>query len=349
MLMKININKKFIKLVAAATASTIALAACSNSDGEAKDSAGAASSATAAKLNISASFYPIAWLAEEIGGDAIAVSSVTPANVEPHDFELAPADVAALDQADAVFYVAGFQPSLDDAVANISGPQIVNLANVVELQPADPATAHSHQHGNESEHEAEAADHEAEAADHAGAAEAEHEQSELGLDPHFWLDPRRMKNAADTVAATLASLDEANASKYQENYNKLASELDSLDREFIVGLAKCNLDTVVTSHAAFSYLTNTYNLEQAAISGVDPEAEPTPADLAAVKEVVQATGTTTVFTEELVSPKTAEALAAETGASTAVLSPIESAPEAGDYLAAMRANLAALRTALQCE
>ena len=57
---------------------------------------------------------------------------------------------------------------------------------------------------------------------------------------------------------------------------------------------------------------------------------------------------TTIFFEELVSPKVAESLAREVGATATVLSPLEGAPETGDYGTAMRDNLATLRTALGC-
>jgi zinc transport system substrate-binding protein len=85
-----------------------------------------------------------------------------------------------------------------------------------------------------------------------------------------------------------------------------------------------------------------------AVTGIDPEAEATPGDLADTIERVRETGATTVFFETLVSPRLAETVAREVGAETAMLDPLESAPEEGDYFTAMRANLAALREALGC-
>ena len=298
------------RALAAVTALTLAgpLAACGSSDSKADT------------LAVSASFYPIQYLVQQIGGQHVTVTSVTPTNVEPHDFELSPKDVTSLSQAELITYVSGFQPSLDDAVAQVSGPTVVDLAEDVRLE---------HHDGNQDE----------------GDTEHEHATG----DPHFWLDPSRMESAATAIKEALAAADPDHAADYEANLTSLTSSLDALDSSYATGLSACERTTIVTSHAAFGYLTERYGLTQESISGVDPETEPSPADLAAVKRVVVETGTTTIFTEELVSPKTAEAVAAETGATTAVLSPLESAPDGGDYLSAMNANLEELRTALSCQ
>ena len=296
------------------------------------DSTAAASGA----LTVSTSFYPIQYLAQAIGGEHVAVTSVTPTNVEPHDFELSPKDVTALSASSLVLYVSGFQPSLDDALAQVSGPTVVDLAGSVDLV---------HHDGVEEEHEEGATEGATEAAtgaahDHGAAA---------ALDPHFWLDPVRMQAAAKAVEAALAQADPAHADDYAANLDTLNATLTDLNTSYSTGLGHCERTTFVTSHAAFGYLADRYSLTQASISGVDPESEPSPAELAEVKKVVESTGTTTIFTEELVSPETAQAVAAETGAQTRVLSPIESAPESGDYAGVMRTNLEELRTALSCQ
>ena len=104
----------------------------------------------------------------------------------------------------------------------------------------------------------------------------------------------------------------------------------------------------MTSHDAFGYLAEAYGLEQVAIAGLSPDAEASPKRLAEVAEQAEAAGVTHVFFEELVSPEVAESLAREVGAEATVLSPLEGPPESGDYITGMRANLATLRTALDC-
>ena len=316
----------------AALALAGSLASCAalspGSDSTAAASGAAPTAAPSGVLTVSTSFYPIQYLAQAIGGEHVAVTSVTPTNVEPHDFELSPKDVTALSASSLVLYVSGFQPSLDDALAQVSGPTVVDLAGSVDLV---------HHDGVEEEHEE-------------GATEAAHDHgAAAALDPHFWLDPVRMQAAAKAVEAALAQADPAHADDYAANLDTLNATLTDLNTSYSTGLGHCERTTFVTSHAAFGYLADRYSLTQASISGVDPESEPSPAELAEVKKVVESTGTTTIFTEELVSPETAQAVAAETGAQTRVLSPIESAPEDGDYAGAMRTNLEELRTALSCQ
>ena len=308
------------------------LASCAalspGSDSTAAASGAAPTAAASGALTVSTSFYPIQYLAQAIGGEHVAVTSVTPTNVEPHDFELSPKDVTALSASSLVLYVSGFQPSLDDALAQVSGPAVVDLAGSVDLV---------HHDGVEEEHEE-------------GATEAAHDHDPAAaLDPHFWLDPVRMQAAAKAVEAALAQADPAHADDYAANLDTLNATLADLNTSYSTGLGHCERTTFVTSHAAFGYLADRYGLTQASISGVDPESEPSPAELAEVKKIVESTGTTTIFTEELVSPETAQAVAAETGAQTRVLSPIESAPENGDYAGVMRTNLEELRTALSCQ
>lgn len=319
--------------LAGSLASCAALSPGSDSTAAASGASGAApTAAPSGALTVSTSFYPIQYLAQAIGGEHVAVTSVTPTNVEPHDFELSPKDVTALSASSLVLYVSGFQPSLDDALAQVSGPTVVDLAGSVDLV---------HHDGVEEEHEEGATEGATEAAHDHGAAAA--------LDPHFWLDPVRMQAAAKAVEAALAQADPAHADDYAANLDTLNATLTDLNTSYSTGLGHCERTTFVTSHAAFGYLADRYSLTQASISGVDPESEPSPAELAEVKKVVESTGTTTIFTEELVSPETAQAVAAETGAQTRVLSPIESAPESGDYAGVMRTNLEELRTALSCQ
>ena len=319
----------FALALAGSLASCAALSPGSDSTAAASGASGAAPTAAASgALTVSTSFYPIQYLAQAIGGEHVAVTSVTPTNVEPHDFELSPKDVTALSASSLVLYVSGFQPSLDDALAQVSGPTVVDLAGSVDLV---------HHDGVEEEHEE-------------GATEAAHDHgAAAALDPHFWLDPVRMQAAAKAVEAALAQADPAHADDYAANLDTLNATLTDLNTSYSTGLGHCERTTFVTSHAAFGYLADRYSLTQASISGVDPESEPSPAELAEVKKVVESTGTTTIFTEELVSPETAQAVAAETGAQTRVLSPIESAPESGDYAGVMRTNLEELRTALSCQ
>ena len=167
-------------------------------------------------------------------------------------------------------------------------------------------------------------------------------------DPHFWLDPMTVGEVAGLVADELARLDEANEGAYRANTKAFAIELASLHEEMEVGLRDCSTKTLVTAHDSFGWLASRYGLRAESIAGLSPDQEPDPARLAELTDLVKEEKVTTVFTETLVSARVAETLARETGVTTAVLDPLESAPADGGYLEAMRSNLRVLREGLGC-
>jgi len=168
-------------------------------------------------------------------------------------------------------------------------------------------------------------------------------------DPHLWLDPVLMVAITNSVATTLSDIDERNKSAYERNAEDLVAELNVVDDSFQNGLSRCDRRDFVTSHDAFGYLAARFNLEQISISGIDPEQEPSARRLEEVGDLVKSRGITTIFFESLLPPDLAETVARETGAVTAQLDPIESPPEGGDYISAMRSNLEELREALNCQ
>ena len=163
-------------------------------------------------------------------------------------------------------------------------------------------------------------------------------------DPHVWLDPLRYALIVKRIGAALHR--RAQAARF-------VARLHVLDADYRRGLAHCARHDIVTSHEAFAYLAQRYGLRQIALTGLNPEAEPTPGDLAHVVDLVRKTHATTVFFETLVSPRIADTVAREAHAATAVLDPIEGvtpaeAKRGANYFTIMRANLRALRRALGC-
>jgi zinc transport system substrate-binding protein len=170
-------------------------------------------------------------------------------------------------------------------------------------------------------------------------------------DPHFWLDPLRLADVGDSVAARLGEVDPSRAQDFADGAADVRAELEALDAEMQEGLAGCEGTDLVTSHTAFGYLASRYGMEQVGITGLSPESEPSPRALADVAAHVAANDVRTIYSETLVSPAVAETLARETGARTAVLDPLEglSSGSAGeDYLAVMRSNLAVLQEGQPC-
>lgn len=312
-------------LVACTTALGITLAGCG----------GEAETGSADKLSVVTSFYPLQFIAERVGGDAVQVTTLTAPGVEPHDLELTPQQVGSITEAKVVLYEKHLQPAVDEAVeqnAKETGFDIAPAAKLAETGVEE----HGHEEGEHAEDE---------------QAGEEHKEGEESLDPHFWLDPQRYADVVTAVADRLAQADSANADDYRQRATTLREELTKLDGEFKTGLQTCKVKTFVTSHEAFAYLAKRYGLEMVGIAGFTPDTEPTPARRKEVQEIVRREQVTTIFYEELVSPKVAESIAQDLKVKTAVLSPIEGLSDANsseDYFSLMRKNLQELRKANGC-
>jgi len=323
--------------------SAFALTACSA--GSPSGSGGTAGAGE--PLKVMASFYPLQYVTEQVGGDLVQVDSLTPPGTEPHDLELPPASVAALESSAAVVYLSGFQPAVDEAIKQAAPDHALDVSEEATLPAGHSEAEHASEGaapGTEAAHTEAAHSGEAhtEESGHAGEAHA-------GGDLHYWLDPVRLAHTASAVAGQLGEADPANAATYKANAEALAAKLTTLDKDFSQGLATCKTRTVVVSHEAYGYFADKYKLKQVGISGLSPDAEPSPARLAEIGKVVKDEGVSTIFTETLVNPKVAETLAADLGAETAVLDPLEGlSDESSDYEKVMRKNLEALRAALNC-
>jgi zinc transport system substrate-binding protein len=273
------------------------------------------SASSADGVEVAAAFYPLQYVADRVAGEHAEVENLTAPGNEPHDLELPPRETADIARADLVLYQRGFQPAVDDAVDQSATGDTLDVTDVVDLVPF-------RDHGVDSDE----------------------------LDPHFWQDPLLLADVGDAVAEQLEKVDPDNADDYAANAEDLRADLEQLDQEYTDGLTGCERTTVVVSHDAFGYLQR-YGVTMAAILGLSPDSEPTPADLARLQDLIHDDGVTTVFSESLVSPETAEQLAHDTGVKSAVLDPIEGLSDETadeDYLSLMRTNLSALEEANGC-
>jgi zinc transport system substrate-binding protein len=258
--------------------------------------------------------FPLWDLTRHVAGDRAEAQALVPPGVEPHDWEPSPRDVSLVQRA-AVFVHTG--TGLDAWASRLVG----GLGSRTEVVDAARGLSLLSQ----------------------GAS----------VDPHVWLDPTLARAQTQTIAEGLTRADPAGAPVYRANAAKLAARLDALDQAFAAGLRDCARHELVTSHAAFAYLARRYGLIQLPVMGIAPEAEPNPADLAAIVRTARERHVTHVFFEPLVSPRLAQTLAREIGATTLPLDPIEgvsreqAAADAG-YVELMQANLATLRTGLGC-
>lgn len=270
------------------------------------------------KIKVTTSFYPLYYFTSQIGEGRIDVQNITPAGAEPHDYEPTSQDIARIEDSKLLVLNGEVEPwgdKIKDSLKDKPTKIIVAGDSLLNQKLV--------------------------------------EEGEEMLDPHVWLSPQLAKIEVEKIAEGLASVDPNNSSYYLENSAHLKTELDQLDQDFKKGLSNCKKREFVTSHAAFGYLAKAYDLTQIAISGLSPDEEPSPQQLANIAKLAKEQNIKYIFFEDLVSPKLSETVANEIGAQTLVLNPLEGLTdsdikEGKNFFTEMRSNLDHLREALEC-
>ncbi|MBP3964340.1 metal ABC transporter solute-binding protein, Zn/Mn family [Paenibacillus lignilyticus] len=281
------------------------------------------------KLNVVTSFYPLYFLAEQIGGSGANVINMIPAGVEPHDWSPKSRDLDTASKAQLFLYNgAGLEGWVDDFLQGL--PSDTKLMTVEASK--DIVKISGNPEGHDDDHD-----------------DDEHSHH---VDPHTWVSPKSMLIMAKTVLDQFVAADQSHKSDYEANYAKLQTKLTELDDSYTKALNAAPRKDIVTSHQAFGYLARDYGLKQVAIMGLSPDAEPKAQDLLRIAKYVKDNGIKYIFFEELVSDELAKTLAREANVSTMVLNPLEGlTPEqeakGEDYFSLMKANLQNLVQALQ--
>jgi zinc transport system substrate-binding protein len=299
-----------MKILLAFLTSSLILAGCSNA---AEDSQPASESLP----SIVTGSFAVAWLASSISDGCAVVTDLAPSGGDAHDLELTASQTASILDADLVVPVDGLQPAFD-AVAESKSSGVFDILDLL-----DPLTAENH------------------------ADEDGHENHGL-LDPHFWLDPKRVSDAAGFLGAEISKLSADCATKVEVTVPAVQAQLEDLTQEFETSLATCSSRTIVVSHEAFGYLADAFNLEQIGVAGLDPEGEPSAARLKEVIYLANSLGVSAVFTESTVNPDVAQTLADALEVGILTLDPLEIASVSKDYISLMQTNLEALRSGLNC-
>jgi zinc transport system substrate-binding protein len=270
-------------------------------------------------ISVVASFFPLADFARGVGGDRVAVRTLVPAGVEPHDYEARPRDIVALSRARVVIYNgAGFEPWLHRVLPQL--PDHVTKVNATEGLPLTRLTTRG---------------------------------SRGVTDPHVWLDPLLAQRQVGLIVAGLSRADLGGRHAYENNGAAYAAKLDAQHRRIARAIEPCRQKVFVVAHASFGYFAARYGLKQIPISGVTPEEEPSAAKMREMLRLAREHRVTVIYYETLVSPRVAAALAREIGARTLVLNPLEGLTLeeqrlGKDYFTVMDENLRNLRQGLDC-
>ncbi len=271
------------------------------------------------KLQITASFYPLYFFANQIGGDKTEVKNITPAGAEPHDYEPTTQDIARIETSNMLVLNGGVEAWGDKMKNNLKEKPVMIVIAGEGLLTQQLA-----------------------------------EEGEKIQDPHVWLSPQLAKKEVEKIAQGFITVDPTNKSYYERNAKTLENNLDQLDAAYKQGLSNCEQKDIITSHAAFGYLARAYGLNQVAIAGLSPDTEPSSQQLTEVAKFAKENNVKYIFFESLVSPKLSETVAKEVNAKTLVLDPLEGlsddeSKQGKNYFTVMEDNLKNLQEALQCK
>lgn len=348
---------KIIACVGILLVSLSAAAAC----GEGEDGDG--------RLSVVASIYPLGYFAERVGGDLVTVDVLIGPGMEAHGFEPTASHLRSIGAADVVVMNGlELEPWLERALEALEENTDQVVIEAADESQVVEGFAHEHEgeeageEGQDHEEEGKEADHgeEGKEDDHEEGKEEDHgEEGEEGdhggeeLDPHMWLDPVLAVVQVERIRDALIQADDGNSDTYRANASEVIDELNALHAEFTEGLADCRHDHFVTSHAAYAYLAARYQAEQIPVTGLSPEAEPSPRQLAAITDRVTELGLGYVLVEPVLSGGLEDTIAREAGIELIPFHAIGSVTAAeleshGDYFGLMRNNLASLKLALEC-
>jgi ABC-type Zn uptake system ZnuABC Zn-binding protein ZnuA len=261
--------RRFVSAVAAVTAGLAMLAGCGG------DSTASERGSLAGRLPVVATTTQLTDFARIVGGDHVDVYGILKPNIDAHDFEPSPVDIAKLAGAkvivkNGVGLEEWFDPTIENADTTAT---IVDAASGVTVRQGD------------GEHEAEA-------------------------DPHIWQDPRNARVMVHNIASALAAADPARRADYEANEAAYAAELDRLDAEVAAQIAGLGNKKIVTNHDAFRYYIDRYGLQfvGSIIPSFDSQAELSAQDISHIVRRIKDTGVKAVFSETSLPPKTAEAI-----------------------------------------
>lgn len=286
---------------------------------------GSSNSGNPGALKVVTTFYPLAFLAERVGGDEVEVTNLVPVGGEPHDFEPSPRQIVAVTEADVALYMGqGFEPWMEDLKTELSAKGVV----AVEVNASLPVIQFSQEEQTDAE--------------------------EHVYDPHTWLDPLMMQEMVSMILDAFTTADPEGKEYYMANAELVIRELQTLHETYQAGLTSCENKTILVSHDAFHYLAERYGIETIPVSGLSPEDEPSANRLTELADFAKENKSQYIFFETLANPAVAETLAAEANLTPLTFNPIEGLTEeearnGETYFTLMQANLDNLKLAMSCQ
>jgi zinc transport system substrate-binding protein len=283
------------------------------------------------KLKVVTTFYPLTYLAQQIGGDQIEVTQLIPNNTELHGWEPSASHIMATEDADIILYNgAGADHWMEHDII----PALSTNHTRTVVETTDGLTLIANQ---EQEHEEE-------------TGEEEHDHGEY--DPHTWISPYMAKQQAEKIYNTLIAVDPSHESYYNQNWQNLKTQLEGLDTAYSAGLSNASKSVIFVSHEAYGYLAERYGFTQHGVIGLSADEQPSAATIADIVEEMEEHQIYVLYVDPVYSTEYIQTIKTEvqtqTGQTVTVLrlylmlGPVDDI----DYYAQLQSNLSNLETGL---
>ncbi|MEG1890802.1 MAG: metal ABC transporter substrate-binding protein [Clostridia bacterium] len=288
------------------------------------------------RLKLIATVFPAYDFARQMAGDAADVTLLLPPGSESHSYEPTPQDIIAIQNADLFLYVGGESDAWVESILEAMGE---NAPETFRLM--DCVTAVAEEHSSSMKPES------------AGGEAHKHAQETVELDEHVWTSPKNAMLIVRALAKRLEALAPASGAEIEATLQAYLGELDQLDAAFedVVKSGKRDL-IIFGDRFPLRYFVDAYGLRyDAAFPGCSEDSEPSVKTVMSLVDEVQKEQIPVIFYIEFSSRKTADVLAAETGAKERLFHSCHnvSADElagGATYLSLMHGNVDALREAL---
>jgi zinc transport system substrate-binding protein len=251
------------------------------------------------KLQLVATFYPLAFFSQEIGGEHVQVTQLVPSNTELHSWEPSASDISSTEEADIIVYNgAGLDHWMEDEILPaLSNAKTRITVDTTKELPLLQGEIETDEHENEHEH---------------------------GLyDPHTWVSPYMAKLQAEKIYNALVQQDPAHESYYTDRWSSLKSSLEQIDANCTATLSTKQKNTIFVSHEAFGYLAHRYGFEQQGVIGLSADQQPSATAIANILELMVEHETYVVYVDPVYSDEYAQTLRNEletqTGRSVTIL------------------------------
>lgn len=340
-------KKTLLYSLLAGTALT--LAACGDNEEESSEPSGDQEEEA---LEVYTTLYAWEYVTERIGGEHVQVNNIVPAGTDVHNFEPTARTMVDIAESDLFVYTGagmeGFAGAINDSIEN---EEVTSLEVTSGMDLA--SYEHDHSHAEEESHSEDEHDHEEEHGhdEEEHAHEEEDHEDHGDQDPHVWLDPALTKEAAEAIKNELAAKNPEQEAVFQENFEALSEELDSLDSDFAEMASSSEKDSFLVSHAGYGYWEERYDIHQIGITGLSPSNEPSQRQIQDIIALAEENNLNYVMVEQNIPSTTADVVQEETGAEALELHNLESLSEeevesGEDYFSLMEQNVSNLEQAL---